>query len=126
SCGWRPGWSWPAPWTPWTPWTRHDPSSGRFVTPIGARTRPDDRSWLSRPGRGAALSCCGSRIASRATRGLSWGMTDDALPSAEEATANHRVAYTTCPLCEATCGLALTVRDDRITAVRGDADDVFS
>src|SRR5437773_2386148 len=37
-----------------------------------------------------------------------------------------RVAYTTCPLCEATCGLALTVRDDRITAVRGDADDVFS
>ena len=37
-----------------------------------------------------------------------------------------RTAYTTCPLCEATCGLELTVDGDRITGVRGDADDVFS
>ncbi|MGC9670789.1 molybdopterin oxidoreductase family protein [Planosporangium sp. 12N6] len=37
-----------------------------------------------------------------------------------------RTAYTTCPLCEATCGLAVTVSDGRITGVRGDADDVFS
>ena len=35
-------------------------------------------------------------------------------------------AYTTCPLCEATCGLELTLDGDRITAVRGDAEDVFS
>jgi anaerobic selenocysteine-containing dehydrogenase len=35
-------------------------------------------------------------------------------------------AYTTCPLCEATCGLELTLDGDRITAVRGDAADVFS
>ena len=32
----------------------------------------------------------------------------------------------TCPLCEATCGLLVTVRDDRIETIRGDADDPFS
>lgn len=37
-----------------------------------------------------------------------------------------RTEYTTCPLCEATCGLALTVSDGRIIGVRGDADDVLS
>src|SRR5947207_11219958 len=37
-----------------------------------------------------------------------------------------RTAYTTCPLCEATCGLEVSVESDRITAVRGDASDVFS
>ncbi|MBK6762503.1 MAG: molybdopterin-dependent oxidoreductase [Micrococcales bacterium] len=31
-----------------------------------------------------------------------------------------------CPLCEATCGLEITVEADRVVAVRGDADDVFS
>ncbi|MEA2482277.1 MAG: hypothetical protein QOC55_224 [Thermoleophilaceae bacterium] len=37
------------------------------------------------------------------------------------------VAYTTCPLCEATCGLELTLDDDgRVTRVKGDSDDVFS
>jgi len=35
-------------------------------------------------------------------------------------------AYPTCPLCEATCGLALTVEGGRVTAVRGDAEHVFS
>jgi anaerobic selenocysteine-containing dehydrogenase len=35
-------------------------------------------------------------------------------------------AYTTCPLCEATCGLELTVDGGAIAGVRGDADDVFS
>jgi len=34
--------------------------------------------------------------------------------------------YATCPLCEATCGLELTVEGDAVTAVRGDAADVFS
>jgi hypothetical protein len=33
--------------------------------------------------------------------------------------------YRTCPLCEATCGLAITTRDREITSIRGD-DDVFS
>ncbi|MFV2196385.1 molybdopterin-dependent oxidoreductase [Nocardiopsis sp. LOL_012] len=31
-----------------------------------------------------------------------------------------------CPLCEATCGLTLTIDDGRLTAARGDRDDVFS
>ncbi|ULE35079.1 molybdopterin-dependent oxidoreductase [Mycobacterium sp. IDR2000157661] len=31
-----------------------------------------------------------------------------------------------CPLCEATCGLTLTLDDGRVTGARGDKDDVFS
>ena len=38
----------------------------------------------------------------------------------------ERTAFRTCPFCEATCGLAVTVRDDAVVRVRGDADDVFS
>ena len=37
-----------------------------------------------------------------------------------------RVAYRTCPLCEATCGLELTMRGDEVVRIRGDRDDVFS
>ncbi|HWS36200.1 MAG TPA: molybdopterin oxidoreductase family protein [Actinoplanes sp.] len=37
-----------------------------------------------------------------------------------------RTAYRTCPLCEAACGLELTVDGDRVTAARGDRDHVFS
>ena len=36
------------------------------------------------------------------------------------------IAYRTCPLCEATCGLAIDVADGRVGRIRGDADDVFS
>ena len=36
------------------------------------------------------------------------------------------VAYRTCPLCEATCGLELVLDGRTITRVRGDRDDVFS
>jgi anaerobic selenocysteine-containing dehydrogenase len=42
------------------------------------------------------------------------------------ATNGHRTAYRTCPLCEATCGLELTLDADRIVSIRGDAQDVFS
>ncbi len=35
-------------------------------------------------------------------------------------------ALTTCPLCEATCGLELTIDAGRITAARGDRNDTFS
>ncbi|WP_043513866.1 MULTISPECIES: molybdopterin oxidoreductase family protein [unclassified Actinoplanes] len=35
-------------------------------------------------------------------------------------------AYRTCPLCEAACGLELTVDEGTVTAVRGDRDHVFS
>src|SRR3954470_3325765 len=34
--------------------------------------------------------------------------------------------YLTCPLCEATCGLEVTLEDGAIKRIRGDADDVFS
>jgi anaerobic selenocysteine-containing dehydrogenase len=37
-----------------------------------------------------------------------------------------RTAYLTCPLCEATCGLAVTLDGDTVTSVRGDEDDAFS
>lgn len=37
-----------------------------------------------------------------------------------------RKAYRTCPLCEALCGLELTLDGDRISAVRGDSADPFS
>jgi anaerobic selenocysteine-containing dehydrogenase len=35
-------------------------------------------------------------------------------------------AFRTCPLCEATCGLELTLDGERVTRVRGDHADVFS
>jgi anaerobic selenocysteine-containing dehydrogenase len=35
-------------------------------------------------------------------------------------------AYRTCPLCEATCGLELTIEDGHVSKIRGDAQDVFS
>jgi anaerobic selenocysteine-containing dehydrogenase len=35
-------------------------------------------------------------------------------------------AHVTCPLCEATCGLDVTLESDRVVRVRGDAQDVFS
>lgn len=46
-------------------------------------------------------------------------------------TAETRTAFRTCPLCEAGCGLEITVaREDdgseRVTRIRGDRDDVFS
>jgi anaerobic selenocysteine-containing dehydrogenase len=36
------------------------------------------------------------------------------------------VSFRTCPLCEATCGLAITTRDGAVDRVRGDHEDVFS
>jgi anaerobic selenocysteine-containing dehydrogenase len=41
-------------------------------------------------------------------------------------TGETRTAIRTCPLCEATCGLELTLAGDDVTAVRGDPADVFS
>ncbi|MGC0209875.1 molybdopterin oxidoreductase family protein [Streptomyces levis] len=37
-----------------------------------------------------------------------------------------RSALRICPLCEATCGLTLTIEGTRVTHARGDRDDVFS
>ena len=44
-------------------------------------------------------------------------------PETAPATSTH---YGTCPLCEATCGLELTLRGREVVKVRGDAEDVFS
>ena len=35
-------------------------------------------------------------------------------------------AHITCPLCEATCGLEVTLDGEQVTRVKGDAEDVFS
>jgi anaerobic selenocysteine-containing dehydrogenase len=43
-----------------------------------------------------------------------------------EQPAQVRTAFRICPLCEACCGLALTVEQGRVTAIRGDQQDVFS
>src|SRR5262247_2980727 len=45
-------------------------------------------------------------------------------------TAVTRIAFRTCPLCEAGCGLEIGLKgtngDERVTRIRGDRDDVFS
>jgi anaerobic selenocysteine-containing dehydrogenase len=41
-------------------------------------------------------------------------------------TGAETVHYSTCPLCEATCGLEITTRGRDIVSIRGDGDDVFS
>ncbi len=37
-----------------------------------------------------------------------------------------KISYTTCPLCEATCGVEIETRGQEVLSVRGDAQDVFS
>ena len=37
-----------------------------------------------------------------------------------------QIKHRTCPLCEATCGLAIEIDGDRVVGVRGDEEDVFS
>ena len=39
---------------------------------------------------------------------------------------SEQVVYHTCPLCEATCGLAFTIENNKVISIRGDKDDVFS
>ena len=41
-------------------------------------------------------------------------------------TSDERIVFRTCPLCEAGCGLAVTVVDHEVTHIRGDMQDVFS
>src|SRR5688572_11598701 len=47
-------------------------------------------------------------------------------PMTTGATNETRTAIRTCPLCEAGCGLEITLRGDDIVRIRGDRDDVFS
>lgn len=44
------------------------------------------------------------------------------MPQTEE----ERTVFRTCPLCEATCGLEITVTGEKVLQIRGDLDDVFS
>jgi anaerobic selenocysteine-containing dehydrogenase len=37
-----------------------------------------------------------------------------------------RTVFRTCPLCEATCGLEIEIKDGAVKRIRGDRDDVFS
>ncbi len=59
-------------------------------------------------------------------------VTGGALASTNSAGENHdggmtsRMAYRTCPLCEAGCGLEITLDGEHVTRIRGDRDDVFS
>lgn len=43
-----------------------------------------------------------------------------------ETTVDETKVYHTCPFCEATCGLELTISNNQVTRVRGDKNDVFS
>jgi len=43
-----------------------------------------------------------------------------------EAMSDSRTVFRTCPLCEATCGLEIELRDGAVRRIRGDRDDVFS
>src|SRR5688572_19245501 len=52
-------------------------------------------------------------------------------PAAAKVAAATRTAYRTCPLCEASCGLEITLRPtdaggEEVVRIRGDRDDVFS
>ncbi|MFT5441684.1 MAG: anaerobic selenocysteine-containing dehydrogenase [Myxococcota bacterium] len=40
--------------------------------------------------------------------------------------APERTVFRTCPLCEATCGLEITLKGDKVSKIRGDQKDVFS
>ncbi len=44
----------------------------------------------------------------------------------EDTPTTDETHYRTCPLCEASCGLELTVRDGKVVRVRGDRDNPFS
>lgn len=53
-------------------------------------------------------------------------VTDDATTTTATTEPAVRTTFRTCPLCEAGCGLEVTVRGDDVVRIRGDRDDVFS
>ncbi len=52
--------------------------------------------------------------------------TDEAMGTERERTDDTRTAFRTCPLCEAGCGLEISVTAGKVTRIRGDQADVFS
>ena len=53
-------------------------------------------------------------------------MTDTNTVAGSPPETGTRIHYRTCPLCEATCGLEITMRGADVVRIRGDRDDVFS
>ncbi|MEY4372877.1 MAG: molybdopterin-binding oxidoreductase, partial [Actinomycetota bacterium] len=51
---------------------------------------------------------------------------DTPAPTESAPASDRSLHYRTCPLCEATCGLEVTVEGDAVVRIRGDRDDVFS
>ncbi|WP_181768699.1 molybdopterin oxidoreductase family protein [Streptomyces albidus (ex Kaewkla and Franco 2022)] len=58
--------------------------------------------------------------------GTTRSSTEPAAAGAAAASPSESTALRICPLCEATCGLTVTIADGRITGARGDREDVFS
>ncbi|WP_328889817.1 molybdopterin-dependent oxidoreductase [Streptomyces sp. NBC_00316] len=48
------------------------------------------------------------------------------MPHDSSSSGESRTALRVCPLCEATCGLTLTIEGTRVTGARGDRDDILS
>ncbi len=53
-------------------------------------------------------------------------MTDTQAPSEAPALGATQVHHRSCPLCEATCGLEITMRGEQVVRIRGDRDNPFS
>ena len=103
---------------------RHDGRPAERLRRRPTRRRPAGRAPWSSSGASRSTSSSGATTRAGAARAR----------STRSATAPERgslrpwsaTAFRTCPFCEATCGLAVTVRGDEVVRVRGDADDVFS
>ena len=48
------------------------------------------------------------------------------MPDKKDGMGTEQIRYRVCPLCEATCGLAITTRGRHVVGIRGDDADVFS
>ncbi len=53
-------------------------------------------------------------------------MTESTSTATQPGPAETRTAFRTCPLCEAGCGLEITIKGQQVVRIRGDRDDVFS
>src|ERR1019366_8552167 len=107
------------------------PSSSRAGRSILCRS-PSSRivARRSEPARWTCRSVFGSF--SMSSRGIvfiagPWGMTKDTTRSTiRRAMSQPATGFATCMLCEAMCGLAVTIRDGKATRIEGDRDDPFS
>ncbi len=55
-----------------------------------------------------------------------YGLAPDTIGEMTQIAPADRTVFRTCPLCEATCGLQIEVRNGAVNRIRGDQDDVFS